>query len=75
VTKEQADAKNAAAKAGHEKAKKKMDDALAAATAAQAAAAAAGFKDEKLNEAAKDAIGEWRAARRGESSAKGQNRQ
>ncbi len=71
VTKEHADAKNAAAKAGYEKAKKKMDDTLAAATAGQAAAAAAGFKDEKLNEAAKDAIGEWRAARRGESSAKG----
>ena len=70
-SKEKADAKSAAAKAGAEKAKKKLDDTLAAATAAQAAAAAAGFKDEKLNEAAKEAIGEWRGARRSESSARG----
>ncbi len=70
LSKEKAEAMNAAAKESHEKAKKKMEDALSAATAAQAAAAAAGFKDEKLNEAAKNAITEWRAARRAESSAR-----
>ena len=71
MTKEEADARSEAAKAGHEKAKKKLDDALAVATAAQAAAAGAAFKDEKLNEAARDAIGKWREARRSESSARG----
>jgi len=71
LTKEEADAKSAKAKEGHEKAKKKMEAALAAATTAQAAAAGAGFKDEKLNETAKDTIVKWREARRGESSARG----
>jgi len=71
MSKEETDAKNAGAQAGYEKAKAKLDNTLASAQAAQAAAEAAGFKDQSLNQAAREAIGEWRAAKRAESSAKG----
>ncbi|GAB4334429.1 MAG: putative sulfate exporter family transporter [Desulfobulbaceae bacterium] len=70
MSKAEADAKNAKGAAKYEAAKAIEKELLAAAETAQAAAAAAGFKDAALNEAAKNAISDWRGAHRKASSAK-----
>lgn len=70
LSKEEADAKNAKGMEKYEKAKAAESDALAKAQEAELAAEAAGFQDAALNAAAKDSIGEWRAAHRKSSGAK-----
>lgn len=59
VSKEEADAKNAAAKPKIEAAKAKLDAAFAAAQAAEKLAADAGYKDATLNAAAETSIDAW----------------
>jgi uncharacterized membrane protein YadS len=70
MSSEDAAAKGAKAKPKYEEAKASETAALALATSAQDAAAAAGFKNEALNSAAKEAITDWRGAKRKASSAK-----
>jgi uncharacterized membrane protein YadS len=70
MSEEDAAAKGAKAVPKYEEAKAKESAALAAATSAQAAAAAAGFQNAELNNAAKEAILDWRGAKRKASSAK-----
>ncbi len=70
MSKEDAAAKGEKAVPKYEAAKAKEGEALAAATAAQAAAAAAGFSNAELNNTAKEAILDWRGAKRKASSAK-----
>ncbi|MDH4320053.1 MAG: YeiH family protein [Desulfobulbaceae bacterium] len=65
-----AEAKSAKAMPAYEEAKAKEDMALAVATAAQTAAAAANYQEASLNQAAKDAIGQWRNTHRAASAAK-----
>jgi uncharacterized membrane protein YadS len=72
--KEQAEAKAAAAVPKYEKAAATEKDALANAQKAEDTAAAAGFQNSGLNESAATAIGEWRAANRSASSAKGKTK-
>ena len=69
-TEAQANAKNEKAMAKYEEAKAKTATAFEAASAAEKAAEAAGFKEQTLNDAAKDKIADWRAAHKKESSAK-----
>ncbi len=69
MSKEQADAKNAAGKAKAESTAKAAKAALAAAQAAEKAAEAANFKDDTLNKAAGKAIEGWLAASKSASSA------
>jgi uncharacterized membrane protein YadS len=70
LTEEQAAARRAAAAPRHEKAKERLTAALAAATEAEKAAAAADFRNDALNQNARDAIGAWRSARDAESRAR-----
>ncbi len=72
--KEQAEAKAAKAVPKYEKAAEAEKAALATAQKSEDAAAAAEFKDGSLNESAATAIGDWRAARRSASSAKGKTK-
>jgi len=65
-----ADAANEKAKPKYEAAKKAANDALVKAKAAETAASAAGFKDPKLNQAAGDAVDNWRSASAKASKAK-----
>jgi len=65
-----ADAANEKAKPKYEAAKKAANDALVKAKAAETAASAAGFKDPKLNQAAGDAVDDWRSASAKASKAK-----
>jgi uncharacterized membrane protein YadS len=71
MSKEEAEAKNAKAMPKHEAAQAREKELLRAAESAQAAAAAAGYQDPTLNTTAKEAITEWRGAKRQASSAKG----
>lgn len=66
----QAKAKNDKAMPKYEEAKAKTAAVLGVAMAAEAAADAAGFKDEALNQTAKDAIADWRLAKKNEGKAK-----
>ncbi len=70
-TQAEADAINAAAKPAYDKAKEANAVAYAEAQIAQAAAAAAGFASADLNAVAEKEIGEWRATKKKEGSAKG----
>lgn len=72
--KEQAEAKAAKAVPKYERAAEAEKAALATAQKSEDAAAAAGFQNAELNEAASAAIGEWRAAHRSASSAKGKTK-
>ena len=67
---ETATAKGEKAVPKYEDAKAKESAAFAAATSAQAAAAAAGFNNAELNNAAKNAISDWRGEHRKASAAK-----
>ncbi len=69
-TEAEAQAMNDKAAPAYEEAKAKTADALSAAVAAEQAAAAAGFQDQGLNAEAEKTIGDWRAAKKKESSAK-----
>jgi uncharacterized membrane protein YadS len=71
MSKEQAEAKNAAGMEKYEKAKAAEESAFAQAMEAENAAAAANFQNASLNEAAMSAIDGWRQTHRKASSAKG----
>ena len=73
ISKEEADAKNAANKPKAEAAKAKTAELLAAAKAAEAAAEAAEFKDLTLNAEAEKAIAEWRKAPKAPATATAYN--
>jgi len=70
MSKEEAEARNAAALPKYESLQVEAAAALAAAQAAQAAAEAAGFQDESLNNSAREAIANWRSAQTKASDAK-----
>ena len=70
LSQEAADAMNAGAKEGFEKAKAAEAEALSKAKVTQEAAAAAGFKDTVLNEAAEKEIKAWLEAKEKASKAK-----
>lgn len=74
MSKNAADAKNAAAMPKYEAAQATEKEAFAAAQAAEAAAEAAGFNDTTLNEAAKASIADWRDAWLEASKAKGKTK-
>lgn len=71
---DKAAAKKAKAVAKYEKAAAAEQAAFANAQAAENAAAGTGFQNAELNEAASAAIGDWRAAHRSASSAKGKTK-
>jgi hypothetical protein len=71
MSKGEADAKNAKAIPKYEAAQAREQELLRAAEAAQEAAAVAGYQNSSLNTTAKEAITEWRGAKRKASSAKG----
>jgi uncharacterized membrane protein YadS len=71
LTEQQAAARRAAAAPRHDKAKERLTAALSAAGEAEKAAAGAEFRDEALNQKARESIGAWRSAREAESRARG----
>jgi uncharacterized membrane protein YadS len=70
LSEEEAAARRAAAAGRHERAKERLGASLGAARQAEEAAATAQFRDEALNQKARDAIGVWRSARDAESRAR-----